>query len=273
MHFLADPALARELVHTCAPCEADTVVELGAGTGAVTAPLAATGARVLAVERDPAFLARLRTRFRDNDRVTVDDVDIRDLTLPRTRFHIVASLPYGLSTTACRMLFGPEPTGLRCASLLVEWGFAKRLTAAVPRSSELAWWNARFTIELRRPVAPTAFRPPPAVRSAHLVARRDPAVRGSTARALRTLLALAYRMPGESVRTVTRAAMGRTPPPRVVRAVGIDPAAAAACTTPAAWARLATQLADHPRVHWPPLPRALARHGVWHGVSGRHARA
>src|SRR5262245_18815437 len=51
-HFLQDRGVAAELVRRAGVRPGDLVLDLGAGSGAITAPLAAAGARVLAIERD-----------------------------------------------------------------------------------------------------------------------------------------------------------------------------------------------------------------------------
>src|SRR5207344_1448066 len=58
-HFLIDPNLARWIARAAEVGEGDRVVEIGAGLGSLTLPLADTGARVLAVELDPAAVAAL----------------------------------------------------------------------------------------------------------------------------------------------------------------------------------------------------------------------
>jgi 16S rRNA (adenine1518-N6/adenine1519-N6)-dimethyltransferase len=59
-HFLRDPNLIRKIVAALEPAPGDLVLEYGAGTGALTRPLAASGADLVAVEVDPDLLARLR---------------------------------------------------------------------------------------------------------------------------------------------------------------------------------------------------------------------
>ena len=57
------------------------VVDVGAGTGALTDPLLRAGARVVAVELDPGRAARLRERFADEP-VTVVRADLETLRWP-----------------------------------------------------------------------------------------------------------------------------------------------------------------------------------------------
>ena len=54
---------AEQLVAVAAIRPGDLVLDLGAGDGALTEPLRAAGARVLAVELHPGRAERLRTRF------------------------------------------------------------------------------------------------------------------------------------------------------------------------------------------------------------------
>jgi len=69
------------------------VLELGAGTGRVTAALAAAGHEVVAVDASPAMLARARERLASpiaSGQVTLMQADMRDLALDR-RFALVAA--------------------------------------------------------------------------------------------------------------------------------------------------------------------------------------
>ncbi|HVW41338.1 MAG TPA: rRNA adenine N(6)-methyltransferase family protein [Amycolatopsis sp.] len=250
VHFLASPRIAKQLIQHCPLTGADLVVEFGAGQGAITAHLVATGARVLAVERDPQFAKKLRNRF--GNEVRVIEAEAGRFPLPRTKFAVIASIPYALSTTLFRRLLSPQRTRLHKASIIVEWGFAKRLTAAVPRDLEQAWWAARFGIRLVSRVRASCFSPAPNVHSAH-VALTSKRTKGD--RALWTLLDTAYRTPSRSARSVV-AATGKNPH-RALRGAGIDPAQPSGTVTPQQWSALAVQLVGDPALHWPPLPRRL----------------
>ena len=82
----------------------DVVCDLGAGLGALTAPLAATGARVIAVELQPARVAALRAEYAGT-RVAVVELDLRDFTFPGRPYRVVANPPYaGVNALVRRLL-------------------------------------------------------------------------------------------------------------------------------------------------------------------------
>ena len=236
-HFLRDRRLITQLAHASGARTGELVFDLGAGCGAIAAGLAATGARVIAVERDPKLAARLRRRFGDEPNVRVVEADLRTIPLPRRDFLVAASPPFSLTTALCRHLLGDPAVPLAGAELIVEWGAARRLTAQRPRDAETAWWSARFEIHMAKAIDPASFEPPPRVHAAWLSVRPR-AVPGSARgqRCLRAVLQAAYRRPG--ARTDIAVACGR----RMLLRAGLDPAAPVAAVTADQWHRLAVLL-------------------------------
>lgn len=100
-HFLADPNLIRKVVEVADVRAGDRVVEVGAGTGALTGALAATGARVVAYELDerlrPVLEETLATTSVDLRFLDVMDVDLQ-AELEGERWKLVANLPYNVGT-------------------------------------------------------------------------------------------------------------------------------------------------------------------------------
>lgn len=100
-HFLADANITRKIVATADIGPGDQVVEIGAGTGTLTAALAAAGARVVAYEVDTGLQPLLaevtggwdvELRFED-----VMKVDLGESLGPGD-WKLVANLPYNVGT-------------------------------------------------------------------------------------------------------------------------------------------------------------------------------
>jgi 23S rRNA (adenine-N6)-dimethyltransferase len=163
--------VVRRLINSAAVGPGDLVLEFGAGTGVLTTALSRTGARVIAVERNAKFATQLQRRFGDTDAVRIVTADARTVPLPRRPFAVVANIPYSISTALLRRLLCAR-TSVTSIDLLVEWGFAKRVSAPSPRDEETAWWQSRFEISMAGRVSRHSFAPAPAVDSAHLVIRR-----------------------------------------------------------------------------------------------------
>jgi 23S rRNA (adenine-N6)-dimethyltransferase len=251
-HYLRDQALIHQLARASGVGPGQLVLDLGAGHGAVTTALAASGARVIAVERDPQAVNKLRRRLASHPLVSVVAADVRGIPLPRQDFLVVASIPFSVTTLLLRRLAGDPAVPLRGAELVTGWDAARRFTSAVPRNAELAWWTARYRMRIVRRVTAQSFTPPPRVAAAHLSIRPRPlAASPAGQRLLRRLLPVAYRYPqlparqlcaegmAGNGRAVSRAAMRDT----LARAA-VDPRAPAAMLTAGQWHDVVLRLAE-----------------------------
>jgi 23S rRNA (adenine-N6)-dimethyltransferase len=146
----------------------DLVLDIGAGTGALTAPLVAAGAQVIAVELHPRRVAALRERFAP-DSVTVVRADATDLRLPRRAFRVVANPPFAATTAVMKRLLAPG-SRLVAADLVLPPGLASRwATGRGPGAQR--WWRD-YAVGLGRRIPRSAFAPPPPVACITLVVRR-----------------------------------------------------------------------------------------------------
>src|SRR5712675_1828122 len=75
-NFLASPATAERIVDAARVGPEDTVLEVGPGDGALTRPLAARAAAVVAVEIDPLRAEALVAEFAADARVRVLQGDV-----------------------------------------------------------------------------------------------------------------------------------------------------------------------------------------------------
>lgn len=167
-HFLR-ARYAAELVRRARPARTETVLDLGAGNGAVTAELAATGARVVAVERDAALLRRLHGRFADSANVTIVAGDLRCVPLPNRPFRVVANPPFGCTTALLTRLLSPPGVPLTDAYLVLQYGAAVGLVH--PHRALSRRWSARWQFDIARRLPASSFVPPPAVDAAIVVIR------------------------------------------------------------------------------------------------------
>lgn len=155
-HQLADD-WARRFVLTAGINPGDLVLDVGAGTGALTGPLVDLGARVIAVELHPRRAADLRDRFACAP-VTVVQVDASDLRLPRRPFRVVANPPFGITTALIRRLLSGG-SRLVTADLVVPMHVAARWTSASAPGANR--WRRNYVAFAPRQLPRSAFRPPP----------------------------------------------------------------------------------------------------------------
>ncbi len=137
----------------------DLVLDLGAGTGALTEPLRRTGARVLAIELHPGRAAQLRERYAGHPRhgpgsVAVVERDLYDLRWPTQPFHVVANPPWASVLQLLRLLTGPH-SALQTARLVLPAGLTRQ--AEERRRGVGVDFAARWI----GPVPAHAFVPPP----------------------------------------------------------------------------------------------------------------
>lgn len=100
-NFLHDPQTLAAVARRCVPEEAQLIVELGAGTGNLTAALVAHGLPVVCVERDRDLVPLLHERFAGHPLVTILEADAKQLDLARVaqgrRTALCGNIPYHLS--------------------------------------------------------------------------------------------------------------------------------------------------------------------------------
>jgi 23S rRNA (adenine-N6)-dimethyltransferase len=162
-NFLVDPGVARRLVALLD--DPVPVIELGAGSGALTGELLATKHAVTAVEIDPHWVEHLRRRFPAAEVVCCD---MREFHFPRSPHAVAGNLPYGITTTVTKRLLAAP--GWSSATLLVQWEVArKRATGGTMLNAP---WSPWYEFDLFDRVPARSFRPVPSVDGGILRIRR-----------------------------------------------------------------------------------------------------
>jgi 23S rRNA (adenine-N6)-dimethyltransferase len=153
-----DDRWAERLVADAAIRRGAVVIDVGAGHGALTAPLIAAGARVIAVEAHPERARHLHQRF--GDAIVVVQADAGDLRLPRRPYHVVANPPFGVTSALLRRLLQPG-SRLLTAHIVLQEQAARRW--ADPGAPGYRRWGRTFAISLQARLPRSAFHPPPPV--------------------------------------------------------------------------------------------------------------
>jgi 23S rRNA (adenine-N6)-dimethyltransferase len=217
------------------------VLDLGAGGGALTRALADAGARVRAVELDPAALRQLETRVGGDPRIDVVEGDATVLPLPDEPFAVVANLPFAAGTTILRRLLGDPRVPVTQLDAIVEWGLAAKRTAVWPSTLLGCSWGAWYELSVARRVPRACFAPPPSVDAAVLRATRrpEPLVPPEEAREYVSLLDRCFTARTSLVRLLPRRVVARA-----ARVHGFDPHALPRDLDSHQWAALYRALRD-----------------------------
>ena len=163
-NFLADKRIAARVVSNAELSTTDTVLEPGAGYGAVTHLLEKEAGRVIAVEKDRRLAAHLRSEFKNHQNIEVIEGDVLKIPLPPFN-KVVGTPPYSLSSKLILFLTRKE---FELASLVFQKEFGERLLAEAGTAG-----YGRLSITAQRSLAirpimnisATAFRPRPKVDS------------------------------------------------------------------------------------------------------------
>ncbi|WP_049899741.1 16S ribosomal RNA methyltransferase A [Halococcus agarilyticus] len=175
-HFLVDDRVLDRLPTYVEGVDTNHVLEIGAGTGALTDRLLNVADRVTAVERDARLAEFLREEFADargEGRLEIAEGDALSVELPEFTAS-VSNLPYGVSSEVLfRLLPAKRPLVVTVQTEFAERMVADPGTAEYGRLSVTAGHYAEC--EIVETVPPEAFSPPPAVESAVVrTAPREP---------------------------------------------------------------------------------------------------
>ncbi|WP_246079733.1 23S ribosomal RNA methyltransferase Erm [Paenibacillus piri] len=162
-HFLHNKRAVCDLIETAKITKKDVIIEIGAGLGAITLPLAEKARMVIAFENDAAYVQKLIGKVEGESNIKIVHGDFMRGYLPREPFCVVSNIPFSITTPILRKLLEDPSTPLQRAAIILEIGAAKRFTSSVMTNPQLLSWRMRYDMELVQTLPPSYFSPPPKV--------------------------------------------------------------------------------------------------------------
>lgn len=179
-NFLNSKTVARDIVRAAELSSGETVLEIGPGKGFLTGELLATGARVIAVEKDDRMIPLLEEKFSaeiQNGKLAFIHGDVLAFEpeaygLTAGKYKLVANIPYYLTGAIVRMFLEMEEKPGRMI-LMVQKEVADRIVARDGKESILSIAvKAYGTPRIIKKVPARYFTPVPKVDSAVLAIER-----------------------------------------------------------------------------------------------------
>ena len=174
-HFLVDPSTAEMIVRRSRITSEETVMEIGAGLGALTIPAARIAKRVYAVETDPQLTQLLKTELLVHKLTNVEiieknilQVDIHSLAKElNQRLIVMGNLPYNISSQVLIQLIEAREHVNR-SILMFQRELARRITAS-PGNRDYGRLTVMLSycaeIKFIATIAPSLFYPAPKIDS------------------------------------------------------------------------------------------------------------
>jgi 16S rRNA (adenine1518-N6/adenine1519-N6)-dimethyltransferase len=192
-NFLIDVNLIELVVRSANLGPSDVVLEVGSGTGGMTAFLAAAAGHVVSVEIDRNMYALASHAVADCDNVTLMNLDVlrnkNNLAaeviavlrekldaIPGSRLKLVANLPYSVATPVVSNLVASDlPWQRMVITIQLELGEKMAAPPGGKGYSALSvWLQSQSSVRILRRLGPKVFWPRPKVDSAIVSIWHDP---------------------------------------------------------------------------------------------------
>ena len=172
-NFLVDQNYVNKIISALNLQPDETIIEIGAGRGALTEKLIESGANVIAIELEREMIAVLKDRFSqyenfqlvEQDGLKVDFNELQRAKNKGQRTKLVANLPYNISTAILQKLIEQREVFSEMI-LMFQREVVERITAKVG-NKERGYLSVLVEAYLQTQklfdVPPTAFRPAPKV--------------------------------------------------------------------------------------------------------------
>lgn len=259
-NFLVDENVIGKIIRAVSPNENETIIEIGAGRGALTQSLVESKARVIAIEYDRDLIPYLQERFASHENFSLIEadalkVDFQKIIEPAKKTRIVANLPYYISTAILQRMI-EQRESINEMILMLQREVVERITAQAGNSERgflSVLIEAYCQTEKLFDVSPNSFRPVPKVWStvARFVMRSKIAVEIKDENLFRQIVSAGFAQKRKTIFNNLRNApkdlferFEKKGVEKILNAAGIEPNRRAETLTLNEWARLAQTLSQ-----------------------------
>lgn len=253
-NFLRDPVALGRIVAAADLSHEDVVVEVGAGVGTLTRPLAEQAGRVIALELDDGLVAILRDQVVNLTNVQVVHGDVLQFSasqFPHRGYKVVGNLPYYITSAVLRHFLEKVPRP-QLMVVTVQREVADRIVAEPGKMSLLAasvQFYGQPRIVARIPAG--AFYPPPQVDSAvvRIDVEEQPTIaleKGTGEAVFFRVVRAGFSQKRKTLRNSLSASLGLSPATveEALEQAGVDPRRRAETLSLIEWARVAHQFSS-----------------------------
>jgi 16S rRNA (adenine1518-N6/adenine1519-N6)-dimethyltransferase len=248
-NFLVDQNYIDKIILSLNPQAGETIIEIGAGRGALTERLVESGASVVAIELDRNLIPLLGEKFADFENFTLVEQDaleinFADIIKDLKPAKLVANLPYYISTAILQKLIEQRD----CFSemvLMFQREVVERITARAGNSERgflTVMTEAYLETEKLFDVPPNAFLPAPKVWSAVVRLKPNQAVEIEDEKLFRQIVSAGFRQKRKTILNNLKSEF--TDAEKVFADCSIDKQRRAETLTLKEWKCLAKQKAD-----------------------------
>lgn len=259
-HFMHNKKLIDEIVGKANISKQDTVIDIGAGKGALTSVLSQRSGQVLAVEYDRKLVEILKRTFHHHPNTKIIHQDMLKMKLPKEPFIVVSNIPYAITTPIMKMLLNKPASSFQRGVIVMEKGAAKRFTAKWVKDPYVITWRMWFDIKYVKEISRKNFSPPPKVDSAMITINRkaEPIVPIAEYALFWGLAAYALKNPQSPIDFALRGIFTIPQLKHLKRNMRINSAVPVAGLSEHQWGIIFEAMVKHvPRFRWPKIRKGM----------------
>lgn len=174
-NFIKSTNLAKKIVELAEINSEDTVIEIGAGKGALTRFIIPKSRNVIAIEKDKELCNSLKANFNKYNNIMIINDDFLKYVLPNQDYKIIGNIPFSITSEIFRkVLNAPNPP--KSITLIVQKEAAMRLIQTNLFSLKyFPWVKTKILMKLNK----TDFYPIPNVDIIviKIIKREDPLIK------------------------------------------------------------------------------------------------